>query len=205
MALSGQALDALGCSVSIPAYPLATVADHNDCLSLVTAVYLDILSGTASSDIALLGDSAGGGMALALAQSLRDGGVEQPGDIVLLSPWLDLSLGNPEVIAAEKVDALLAIPGLLEAARMYAGGTDLRDPRLSPIYGSLEGLGRLAVFVGAEEMFVGDARKLRAQLDQRGIAVDYREYAAMFHDWCLFPLPEAHRAIGEIIGILRRR
>ncbi|GAA0564655.1 hypothetical protein GCM10009415_53950 [Chitinophaga japonensis] len=156
------------------------------------------------ANLTLMGDSAGGGFALALAQKLWHEGLPQPGRIILLSPWLDITLSNPGIKEINKIDPFLGIAGLQEAGRIYAGEMDPSGYLLSPINGILEGLGKISVFTGSRDILVADARKLRQLAASKGIEIDYYEYKEMFHAWMLLNFPESQKAKQQIIDLLQR-
>jgi acetyl esterase/lipase len=162
----------------------------------------DLVGHESADKLTLMGDSAGGGIALALAQLLRDRHMPRPEHIVLLSPWLDATMSNPEIREIDPVDTLLDIQGLADAGKLYAGPLDPADPMVSPINGSLAGLGLITVFIGTHDLFLADCRRLRALAEAHAIKIDYREYANMVHTWMLYSLPEARQTKKEIIELL---
>src|SRR5690606_29578363 len=136
--------------------------------------------------------------ALALCQKLLVEGVPQPKRIILLSPWLDLTLSNPDIRSIDRNDPFLGVAGLRRAAIAYAGGHDLNDYMLSPINGPLDGLGLITIFIGTNDVFVADARRLKVLAGQQGISIDYREYGEMVHVWMLLSFRESRQAQEEI-------
>jgi acetyl esterase/lipase len=191
----------LGCKVTVPIYPLAPEHGVDDALRMIMTAYRETAVG--ASRAALMGDSAGGGMALALAQLLRDAKLPQPKDIVLLSPWVDAAMDNPDIAAVDRDDPWLAPAGMAEAGRLYARGADPKtDPRVSPIRGELGELGALSIFVGTRDILLPDARLLRDRARQAGGAATLFEYEGMVHDFMLVGfLPEGKRARADIRAI----
>jgi acetyl esterase/lipase len=192
-----------GCTVVAPDYPLAPESTLPDSFAWVSRLYRELVSETGGADLVLLGDSAGGGLALALAQQALQRRIAQPRRIVLLSPWLDLTMSNPGIAALEPLDPVLRLSGLRLAAKAYAGVAPLDDPRLSPIHGPLEGLGRLSVFIGTRDVLLADARRLKSLLDEKGIDFDWYEGKGMIHDWVLLPVMEAKSSIDRIVEMIR--
>jgi acetyl esterase/lipase len=88
---------------------------------MVVKLYKQMMQTNEAENMILMGDSAGGGFALALAQRLRDEHLPQPGKIILLSPWLDITLTNECIKSIDRIDPFLGIEGLLEAGKQYAG------------------------------------------------------------------------------------
>lgn len=182
----------------VPIYPKMPYHTYKDAFDRVMEVYEHLLEKYDSKNIVFMGDSAGGGFVLALAMLLRDKKMPMPRDIIMLSPWLDITMTNPEMPEFEKVDPTLGIKGLAETGKYWAGDTDPNYYLLSPINGSLEGLGRLTLFGGTRELLCPDARKLKAIADKQGIDLIYYEYPGMGHVFPFHPTPEAREA-NEII------
>lgn len=191
------------CMITAPDYPLAPGHTYKDAFAMVSDVYKELIKTVDPAEFVLMGDSAGGGFALALAQLMRNENLPLPGQVILLSPWLDLSLSNPEIKDIDPSDFFLDVEGLKLAGKAYAGDTDPHHYLLSPINGSLERLARISVFMGSREILVADARKLVAMAEASGLAINYREYPGMFHAWMLLNLPESKVAKEEIINLLK--
>ena len=130
-----------------------------------------------------MGDSAGGGLALGYAQKICIENVKQPEQIILFSPWLDVAMVNTEMAKYEKLDKILSVKGLKIAGEKYAGDLDVNDCRVSPIYGDFTRLGKISIFIGTNEVFIADTRRLKALLEEQQVDFNYFEYPRMFHDW----------------------
>lgn len=195
---------AMPCQVTVPLYGLAPQYHYLDAYRLLTEVYRNLLKGHAPSDLVIMGDSCGGGLALGFAQTLRDKDLPQPGALVLLSPWLDITLQNPAIAEIETLDPILAVPGSREAGRMWAAGADPRSPMLSPLYGELKGLPPILEMIGSHDLLMPDARLLRDKARTEKHPFEYREYPRMFHNWVLSPIPEGRRALREIAAFIER-
>ncbi|MEV6950554.1 alpha/beta hydrolase [Streptomyces sp. NPDC051183] len=189
--------------VVVPAYILAPrgTADRT------VPVAADLLSGLIASGGAggtvLIGDSAGAGLALAAAQRLRDRTGAQPTRIVLISPWLDVTMSHPDQAAIEPVDPVLARPGLREAGRLYAGNLAADDPQVSPLHGSFAGLAPLTVFAGSRDVLVTDSRELLRRARAAGAEVDFHEEPGLPHVYPLLPVPEGRAARERIVALVR--
>lgn len=196
-------VDALGCTVTAPNYPHAPEHHVHDVFEFLLPLYLELSCEAGSANITLMGDSSGGGISLALAQRLREDGLPQPGNIVLLSPWLDATLSNPEIAAIDKIDPFLGVDGLKYAGAAYARNVNPKSYLVSPVYGSFKDLAPVTVFIGTRDVFLPDCRKLRERAAAEGVTINYREYDRMVHDWMLGPLPEAKQVLREIVELLR--
>lgn len=193
----------LDCAIVAPDYPLAPDNTFRQTFAMLLKVYKALVKEIDPAGLILMGDSSGGGLALALAQLSRNERLSQPQQIILLSPWLDISLSNPEIMDVDPSDNFLGTEGLKMAAEAYTGGVQKNYYLLSPIYGDLEGLARISLFIGAREILVADARKLNRLAKEKEIHINYREYPGMFHAWMLLNLPESKKARKEIIELIR--
>jgi acetyl esterase/lipase len=190
------------CIVTAPDYPLAPTSTFKESFEMVGELYSQLLSSEQLSDFVFMGDSAGGGFALALAQKVRNDGIRMPSQVIMLCPWLDITLANPEIEDIDRDDPFLGRESLQQAGKLYAGDADPKSYLLSPINGPLDGLGKISVFAGSHEILVADARKLKLIAIKNGIDLNYREYAGMVHDWMFLNLPESRRAKQEIFNLI---
>jgi acetyl esterase/lipase len=156
---------------------------------------------------AMIGDGSGGGLALAVCAQLRDGGLDQPGALVLVSPEFDLSLSNPEVEALGPADPMMSIEAPRRWNAAYVAGADWRDPRVSPLFGDPAGLPPTLVQAGSTELLVPDIRSWCAGAQRAGVEVAYVEEPGGFHDFAVVSprLPEARRAHAAQIAFIRDR
>jgi len=195
-------IDVLGCTITIPIYPLAPRHDHKEVFNMIVPIYEKIISEAKPRDIVIMGDSAGGGMSLALAELLKEIKLPQPGNIILISPTLDMSMSNPEIHDVEKLDPILAVPSLSYISKWYGGEKGSKHYLVSPIYGNFEDLGKISLFIGTNDILYPDAKKFKAIADEKGIEINYFEYPSMIHIWPLFFFPESKKATEQIIEII---
>ena len=191
-----------GWTVSMVDYPLAPEHTVTDTVSMTVAAWQHATV-TATGAVDIMGDSAGGGLAVVLLQQIRDLGLTRAGRTVLFSPWVDLVMTDPVTVTADRHDPLLSLRGLRGAALMYAGGRDLADPVLSPINGDLADLGSIQAWVGTREMFLAQCCRL-ADLAQTAGGTDLALHVAdgMLHDWPMLGVPEARRTLDEALRFL---
>ncbi len=189
----------LGARVVLPDYPLApehTWRDSHDALVADAAHWAGEPGG-----VILAGDSAGGGLALAVAQSMRDRGLGSPTHLVLHAPWVDLTTSTPETYDFAERDPWL-FPGKLEAyARWWAGSEDdLGRPEVSPALGDLSGLAPGIVLYGTRDLLAPGCRLLRRRAAAAGWALTGIEEPDLLHVYGLFPyVPEARRAFRQVV------
>ena len=189
-------------SFIVPDYPLAPEYTYKDVYEFFSNLYLELLSGTLPQNIIFMGDSAGGGLALGFSMFLRNESISLPAGVILLSPWLDISMSNPDILVKDKKDKILGVKGLELAAGYYAGETDLKQYKLSPIYGDLSGLPEISVFTATHDLCYPDILKFKQQMDKHNIPINYFEYPQMFHAWMIIiNLRESRHAIEQISKI----
>ena|SRR5689334_22785048 len=202
--LMSKLVHAAQCTVTAPNYPHAPEHYVHDVFALMLPLYDELAAVAGSANVTIMGDSSGGGISLALAQRLREDGLVQPGRLILLSPWLDATLSNPEIVEFDKIDPFLGVEGLRYGGVVYARDVDPKSYLVSPVYGSVRDLAPISLFIGTRDILFPDCRKLRDQAEDEGVRIDYREYDGMVHDWMLGPMPEAKHAIAEIVELINR-
>jgi acetyl esterase/lipase len=192
-------------TIIVPIYPKAPVHTVLESFDKFVALYRKLIDdGIDAKDIVVMGDSAGGGLALALSQQLALDSVALPKEVILISPWLDITLRNAAIPRMVHKDPMLNRQHLQRMGKAWAGPLDPSDRKTSPINGQLRGLPRLSLFIGTHELLLPDARKLRLLCIRNGVKIDYFEYPKMNHDFPLFPIPEAKQALKEIVAIITR-
>ncbi len=196
---------AMGASATVPLYPLAPESKAAKTLPKMQRLYQDLAAAHGAQNITVMGDSAGGGMTLALAQMLRDEGSPLPARLVLLSPWLDATGTHAMQPELEKRDRMLALAGLKQSGKMYAGDLPVTDPRVSPLFGELHGLPPIQMFAGTWDILLPDARRLKekADADSNAPMTEYHEYKKMFHVWMLLPIREGKKAMRQIVEFMK--
>lgn len=162
--------------------------------------------GLTPAQVAIGGDSAGGGLTMATLLSLRERGLPQPAVAVCLSPWVDLETAGETMRTHAHLDPMLQPVGFPMLARHYVGEAgDLRHPLVSPIHAELSGLAPLLVQVGSREVLLDDARRLVARISAAGGRAELEVWTHMVHVFQIFGfLPEARRAVARLGGFIRR-
>jgi monoterpene epsilon-lactone hydrolase len=156
-------------------------------------------SGIAPEHIAIAGDSAGGGLAVATLLALRDRGIPLPAAAVCFSPWVDLEGAGESMSSRADVDPMVQKAGLLWYTGLYMAGGDPRDPLASPLHGALSGLPSMLIQVGDCETLLDDATRLAERLRAAGVPVELDVWDRMIHVWQLFApiLSEGRDAIDK--------
>ncbi|WP_202551641.1 alpha/beta hydrolase [Streptomyces sp. SID8352] len=170
-----------GCAVFAPDYTLAPEKRFPGAVEEASAVYRALADEVGAHRLTVVGDSAGGGLVLAVLLAARDAGIAQPAAAVALSPWADLTCSGASVTERADRDPLLSGRQLLHAAGVYLGDADPREPLASPVFADLSGLAPLTVHVGSEEILHDDAVRLA-----EAAGGTLRVWEGMVHDWALF-------------------
>ncbi len=182
-----------GGTATVALYPLAPEHDWRQGLAAADTAFDELAEKVGASNIVVAGDSAGGGLTLALALKRRDEGKSLPAGLVLFSPWLDITVSGSDQPELEKRDPSLNIPMLRRAGELWARDTDRATPYLSPLFGDPQGLPPMLVFGGTRDVLYSDARRFAAKASQARLET----YPEMFHVWMAAPIPEAERALDQ--------
>jgi len=193
VAYAARLASGLDARVVLPAYPLAPEhawRDSHDAL-----VSLAERCGS-SDELILAGDSAGGGLALALALSLRDRGRVSPSRLLLIAPWVDLTTSTPETEQYDEIDTWLFLSKLRAYASWWAGSPeDLGRPEVSPGLSDLAGLPPALMFCGTRDLLLPGCRLLARRAAEAGWDLTYVEEEGLIHVYPIMPLlPEARQA-----------
>lgn len=190
-------------TIVVPIYPKLPRNTYKECFAAIHELYDDLVE-KFDAPFIFMGDSAGGGLALAFAQDVKLTSKKQPEHIVLHSAWLDVRGEDPRYKEIEKLDPMLGVLGAQELGRMWANGLDLTDYKVSPLHGELKDIGQITVFVGTDELLLVDARMLLEKAKQQQIQLNYFEYPKMNHVFPVFPIPEAKKALKELLQIIKK-
>ncbi|HLX18190.1 MAG TPA: alpha/beta hydrolase [Bradyrhizobium sp.] len=150
--------------------------------------------------IAVMGDSAGGGLALGTLYRLRDEGLALPGAAVAISPWTDLALTGESLTSNAAADPMMDVAAFPSIADGYLSGADARNPYASPLYGDASGLPPTLIQVGSDEILRDDGLRMAARLKAAGCKVEIEIWPRMPHAWHLYAriLPEGRKAIENV-------
>ncbi|NVD27042.1 alpha/beta hydrolase [Parasphingorhabdus flavimaris] len=192
-----------GASVTVPIYPLSPENKWDVSYAMVMEAFEQAVSLHGAENIVVMGDSAGGGFSLGLTQMLRNQRKTLPDKLVLLSPYLDQTAADSTQVELEKTDILISIEGIRRLGSWWM--RDGEDPAMfpaSPLFETVDGLPPMLVFAGSDEVLLADALRLKQKGDQEGAEIELKVYDRMQHVWMLLPIPEAKRALNEIVDFL---
>lgn len=176
--------------VLAPVYGLAPNHKSQETFEAIQELYQDILK--IDKKIILMGDSAGGGFTLSFAQYLKTINLSQPDHIITFSPWVDISMSNRPYDSEN--DPILGEIGLKEIGKSWAGNLDIKDYRVSPLYGDKSGLAKTLIFAGDKEIFYKDIEEYVEDCGNSKLIIG----EGLFHIYPLFPIPEAKKAFNEV-------
>lgn len=172
--------------VHAPDYPLAPEHPFPAAFDATLAAYR-ALAQSSPGPIVLAGDSAGGGLAVAIAVALRDAGEPAPAGLVLFCPWLDLTHSGQSFASGAPREPILHAGRSARNAELYAGSRDLRDPRISPLFEpDVAGLPPIYLLGAADDLLASDADRFADRVRDAGGEIDYRRYEGLWHDFQLF-------------------
>jgi monoterpene epsilon-lactone hydrolase len=189
-------------------YRLAPEHPYPAAVQDARAAYEGLLAqGIAPAHIALAGESAGGGLAVATLLALREAGVPLPSCGYLMSPYVDLTLSGETLAAKREVDPLLTPDGLRARVSDYVGGADAADPYISPIFGDLRELPPLLIQVGSHEILLSDALRLAGRAAISDVPVTLEVTPGVPHVFQAYAglLDEAGAALDRASDFLNRR
>ena len=187
----------------VPAYRLLPFATYREAFDLVVPLYREYREANPDQKVILMGDSAGGGLSLAVTEQFKADGIILPDELILLSPWVDIAMDNEQIGKYESRDPFLSVQTLSVCAEKWMDGLDAHDWHVSPIYGDLKGIRNVTVFVGTSEIFFPDVTKFFRMLD-RDPSNELLVGDEMNHVYPLFPIPEAKYAVNKILQTVAR-
>jgi acetyl esterase/lipase len=192
-----------GAEVIVPIYPLAPHSTALQTIGTTADITADVVAEFGAENVTLMGDSAGGNIAIEAAINMRDR-VGIPRQLILISPIVDATKSNPAAAAIAPHDAMLTIAGSTEGARYYAAGLDLADPLISPLHADLAGLPPMTIFSGTYDINNPDTRTFVATAREAGISVDYHEAPGLQHVYAILPTKEGAEARDLIVKLVRK-
>lgn len=189
--------------VVIPMYPLAPFHTAESGHELMLRLYEQVRNENPGKKSILMGDSAGGGYSLALAENLAQHGMEQPDELVLLSPWVDVTMSNPDIAQYASVDPMLTVTMGRTSGEAWAGSLPTDDWLVSPINGDLSQLKNVSIFVGTRELFYPDDTLLYEKLKSNPNVKLYVG-KGQNHVYPVYPTLEGRMATETIMEIVKR-
>lgn len=186
----------LNAKVYLPKYPLAPAYSYQDTYQMVTELYDELVK--QNKPIFVMGDSAGGTLTLGLTDIIKNTGRKMPDRIIPICPAADLSFSNPEAKEVEKRDPIDAIYGVTECTKMWAKGTDLKDPALTALSRDVCGYPKTMLVCASEDLLTPDILLLYNKLKKAGNDVTLVRGEGLWHVFCVAEIPEKQQMLDII-------
>lgn len=170
-------------TVIMPDYPLAPKANYKDVFDFAEPFYKETIENIDTNKLIVMGDSAGGGLALGLMEKISSEDIKIPNKIMLISPWLDTRLTNPDIDEVQKRDKQLNKETLKLAGIAYSLGDD--NYLVNPIDGDLSKLKNITIFIGKDDILNPDVYVLKNKALEQGIELEVKEYENANHIWVI--------------------
>lgn len=180
-----QMVRSTGATLIVPIYPLAPGGTAATVVPMIAELLSSTIAQFGSSNVSVIGDSAGGGLALSAVELLVRQSKPVPANMVLISPWLDVTMTNPGI--ASITDPLLNLAQTKTNGVLWAGDLDPTDPLVSPLYGSLDGLPPTSVYAGSDELLAPDILVLQQKAIDAAAPFSFTLRVGEVHDWALLP------------------
>jgi len=170
------------------------------------AAFRALQRGSGGASIAIAGDSAGGGLALATMLKLRDANLPLPAAAVLFSPWTDLTGSGESFVTRADLDPMIKGEAVLEMGKLYAGGRPLDKPLISPVFADLSNLSPMLIQVGDHEVLLDDSTRVAKQVTHAGGEATLQTWEQAFHVFQAMPqIPEAEEALDAAAEFLESK
>lgn len=191
-----------GYTVIFPDYPLTPKYNYRDVFEMVKPLYKEIINSVDSENLIIMGDSAGGGLSLALVESLVEENLKMPSKTILISPWLDVRLTNPKIDEVQKHDKNLNKDTLKIAGIAYASEDGINNYLVNPIDGDISKINNLTIFTGTYDILNPDVHILEENAKAKQVNIEIKEYEGASHIWLINE--DEVEAYNDFIEVLER-
>lgn len=192
-----------GVRVVAPRYPLAPEHRYPAAADVAEAAYRSLLDSTDPARLVVAGESAGGNLALALFQRVREAALPMPAAFALLSPWADMGFTGDSHITNRDPSLVSTDGDLIEMARLYRGAVAADDPMVSPIHADFTGMPPTMMTTGTRDLLLSDVVRLERSMRADGVDVTLRVWEGMWHVFEFYrELPEARASMAEVAAFV---
>lgn len=193
------------CDVVMPVYPKSPEYTCKDTVSSLLEFYHHVVERLDYDEIHFMGDSAGAHLSLVIAQEAIKNGWRAPDSVTLLSPCLDLSHINKEMMRAlQEKDTMIQLDRMILLNKVWQGELPATHPWVSPYFGDFDGINSLSVYYGTHEILMADVMLLKEKLEKTGKSAHFHEFEGMFHTFPMFPVKEGFVALREIATRIKK-
>lgn len=204
----GRLIEDTGSTIVLPDYPLAPKYTYKDVFKMMEPLYKEVEEKVGANNLILMGDSAGGGMSLALVEKIStQNNYEIPSKTILISPWLDVRLNNPQISKVQKNDKELNKESLKLAGIAYAGEDGIDNYLVNPVDGDISKLKNVTIFTGTYDILNPDAHILEDKAKQQGIDIQLKEYEKAGHIWIVnqkWDKSLVERGYNDLIEVVKK-
>ena len=176
-------VDSTGMTLILPDYPLAPKNTYKDVFEMIVPLYKNVIEKYGKDKVIAMGDSAGAGILLGLLEQMGLEKFPSPFKTILLSPWLDVRMTNPEIDERQKLDPVLIKEALKASGKVYAGEDGMDSFLVNPIIGPLENLENITIYTGTYDILNPDVHVLINRAKEININIDLREKEKAIHIW----------------------
>lgn len=201
-----QLCDNLKCTIIVPDYPLAPKYCYIDVFNMMNPLYEQIMSKINPKNFLVIGDSSGGGIALALTQKKLEENKKLPNKLILISPWIDVTMTNPKIDEVQKNDKVLNKMALKMAGEAYSRRQqDYNNYLVNPINGPIEGLKNITIFTGTHDILNPDIDVLMKKVKEVGATIDVKQTEGAVHNWIIEndTSDKKQQAFEELIKVIK--
>jgi len=191
-----QLVSLLNAKVYMPLYKLLYESDYKGAYALLDELYPVLLK--QNKPIYIMGDSAGGGLSLAYTEYLKRNDIKLPNKLVLMSPWVDVTMDNPDIAKYEEADLTLSAYIPKKFGELWANELDTKDPLVSPLYGDLSGLPDTLLFCGTDEIMYPDNTLLFEKMKQANVKVAFIQGNGFWHVYPISNIEEQETCLNMI-------
>ena len=210
-----KVINKTGATVILPDYPLSPKYNYKDVFNMIEPLYNNIVSKIDTNNFIVMGDSAGGGLALAIEEKIVNDTEKEnennddsrnnneninyklPKKTILISPWLDVRLENNRIDEVQKLDKDLNKETLKLAGIAYAGTDGINSYLVNPIDGDLSKLNNITIFTGTYDILNPDVHILEEKAKNQGLTINVKEYEGASHIWILKDNEEENELINQ--------
>ena len=168
-------------TIIIPDYPLTPKYNYKDVYNMVEPLYKEIVEKIDVNNLIVMGDSAGGGLALGLLEKVSQEDIVIPNKTILISPWLDVRMNNPKIAEIEENDPMLNKSALKLAGENYAGKDGIDSYLVNPVDGPLDKLQNVSIFTGTYDILNADVNVLKERAEKVGTNINVYETEQATH------------------------
>ena len=172
-------------TIVMPDYPLTPKYNYKDVFEMVEPLYKEITKKIDVKNLIVMGDSAGGGLGLALLEKVSQESIPLPEKTILISPWLDVRLTNPKIEEVQKKDTVLNKETLKLAGLAYSGEDGINSYLVNPIDGDLEKIKNVTIFTGTDDILNPDVYVLQERAKEVNVEIEVKEYESAKHIWVI--------------------